>query len=38
MVLLKKTDFNDKLNNLNKKIISSNIKHVLVENELNEVS
>ena len=35
---VKKTDFDDKLKNLNKKIISNKIKHVLVKNELNELS
>ena len=33
-----KTDFDDKLKNLNKKVTSNKTKHVLVENELNELS
>ena len=33
---VKKTDFDDKLKNVNKKITSD--KHVLVENELHELS
>ena len=32
--LLKKIDFDDKLNTLNKKITSNKSKHLLVENEL----
>ena len=36
--LVRKTDFDDKLKNLNKKVTSNKTKHVLVENELNEVS
>ena len=35
---VKKTDFVDKLKSLNKKITSNKRKHVLVENELNELS
>ena len=35
---VKKTDFDDKLKNLNKKVTSNKAKHVLVENELNEQS
>ena len=31
-------DFDDKLNNLNEKVTSNKTKHVLVENELNELS
>ena len=31
-------DFDDKLNNLNKNIISNKTKHVIVENELYELS
>ena len=31
--LVKKTDFNNKLKNLNKKITSNKTKHVLVKNE-----
>ena len=34
----KKTDFDDKLKNLNEKITSNKTKHVLVANELNELS
>ena len=30
-------DFDDKLNNLNEKVTSNKTKHVLVENELNEL-
>ena len=30
--------FDDKLNNLNRKITSNETKHVLVQNELNKVS
>ena len=33
--LVKKTDFDDNLKNLNKKVASNKTKHVLVENELN---
>ena len=33
---MKKTNFDDKLKNLNEKINSNKTKHVLVENELNE--
>ena len=33
-----KTDFDDNLKNLNKKVTSNKTKHVLVENELNELS
>ena len=36
--LVKKTNFDDKLKNLNKNVTSHKIKHVLVENELNELS
>ena len=35
---VKKTDFGDKLKTLNKKVTSNKTKHVLVENELNELS
>ena len=35
---VKKMDFDDKLKNLNKKYTSNKTKHVLVENELNEIS
>ena len=31
---VKKTHFDDKVKNLNKKVTSNEIKHVLVENEL----
>ena len=34
---LKKTDFDDKLKNLNKKITLNETKHVLVENELKKL-
>ena len=33
---MKKTNFDDKLKDLNEKINSNKTKHVLVENELNE--
>ena len=33
---MKKTNFDDKLKNLNEKINSNKTKHVLVENKLNE--
>ena len=33
---MKKTNFDDKLKNLNEKINSNKTKHILVENELNE--
>ena len=33
---MKKTNFDEKLKNLNEKINSNKTKHVLVENELNE--
>ena len=35
---VKKTDFDDKLKNLNKNVTSKKTKLVLVENELNELS
>ena len=35
---MKKTEFDDKLNNLDKKLTSNKAKHVLAENELNELS
>ena len=35
---VEKTDFDDKLKNLHKKVTSNKTKHVLVENELNELS
>ena len=35
---VKKADFDDKLKNLNKNVTSNKTKHVLVENELNELS
>ena len=34
---VKKTDFDDKLKNLNKKITLNETKHVLVENELKKL-
>ena len=34
---MKKTDFNDKLKNLNKNVTSNKTKHVFVKNELNEL-
>ena len=36
--MVKKTDFDDKLKNLNKKATSNKTKHVLVENELDKLS
>ena len=36
--LVKKTDSDDKLKHLNKKVTSNKTKHVLVENELNDLS
>ena len=36
--LVKKTDFDNKLKNLDKNISSNKTKHILVENELNEIS
>ena len=33
-----KTDFNDKLNNLNKKITSNETKHVIIENEFKRLT
>ena len=36
--LVKKTDFDNKLKHLNKYVTSNKTKHVLVENELNELS
>ena len=36
--MIKKRDFDDKLNNLNANVTSNKTKHVLVENELNELS
>ena len=35
---VKKTDFDDKLKNLNKNVTSNKTKHRLVENKLNELS
>ena len=35
---MKKTDIDDKLKSLNKNVTSNKTKHVLVENELNELS
>ena len=35
--LIAKTDFDDKLSNLNRKIISNKTKHVLVQNELKKL-
>ena len=37
-MFVKKTDFDDKLNCLSKKVTSKKIKHPLVENELIELS
>ena len=34
---MKKTDFDNKLKNLNKNVTSNKTKHILVENELNEL-
>ena len=36
--LVKKTDFGDKLKNLNKNVTRNRPKHVIFENELNELS
>ena len=36
--LVIKTDFDDKLKNLNKNLTWNKTKHVLVENELNELA
>ena len=35
--MITKTDFDDKISNLNRKITSNKAKHVLVENELNKL-
>ena len=35
---MKKTDFDEKLKNINKKVTLNISKHVLVENEVNELS
>ena len=35
---IKKTDFDDKLKNLKKKVTSIKTKHTLIENELNDFS
>ena len=35
--LIAKTDFDDKLSNLNRKIISNKTKHVLVQNEFKKL-
>ena len=35
--LVNKTDFDDKLKDLNKKVTSNKVKHVLVENELKKL-
>ena len=35
--LLRKTDVDDKLKNLNKNVTSNDTKHVLMKNELNEL-
>ena len=35
--LVKKTDFDDKLSNLNRKITANKSKHLLVENEQNKL-
>ena len=34
---MEKTDFDNKLKNLNKNVTSNKTKHILVENELNEL-
>ena len=34
---MKKTDFDNNLENLNKKVTSNKTKHVLIENQLNEL-
>ena len=36
-VLVKKTDFDEKLKNLNKNVTSNKTKHMLVENEINKL-
>ena len=36
--LVKKIDFDDNLKKLNKKVSSNKAKHVMVKNELNELS
>ena len=38
LISQKKTNFDDKLKNLNKKVISNKTNYVLAENELNEIS
>ena len=35
--MITKTDFDDKLSSINRKITSNKSKHILVENELNKV-
>ena len=35
---MKKTDFDEKLKNINKKVTLNISKHVLVENQVNELS
>ena len=37
-IALKKTDFDDKLKHLNKRLPSNKTKYVLIENKLNELS
>ena len=36
--LIENIDFDDKLKNVNKKVTPNKTKHVLIENELNELS
>ena len=36
-MLVKKTDFDEKLKNLNKNVTSNKTKHMLVENEINKL-
>ena len=38
IMLVKNTDFDDKLKHLNKIVTSNKTKHVLVQNELNKLS
>ena len=38
LILKKKTNLDDKLKNLDIKVTSNKTKHVIVENELNELS
>ena len=38
LIFQKNTDFDNKLKNINKEIIPNKVKHLLVNNELNELS